>query len=349
MKKELYGVTKEGKEVYQYTIENKNGMEMTVMDFGAILTRVIVPDQNGNKQDVVLACDSLETFRENGCYFGSTIAPCANRIAKAEAPIDGVVYKLDVNDGENNLHTNFPNGMNKRIWNATETENGVAFTFELEDMEYGLPGKRTFSVTYSLTEDNAIRIDYEAASDKNTLVSMTNHTYFNLDGHKTNTILNQKVLLHASHFTPVVAGAIPTGEIASVKGTPLDFTQWKVIGDEIDADFEQLQLTGGYDHNFVIDDYDGSLKEIAKAKSDNTGIMLTVLSDLPGVQFYAGNFINDEKGKEDMIYGKRSGFCLETQYYPDSVHHANFPSVIFGPKRPFRSTTIFKFGEKCEK
>ncbi len=344
MKRELYGVTKDGKEVHQYTVENKNGMEMTVMDFGAILLRAIVPDKVGNKRDVVLACENLEAFEENNCYLGSTIAPSANRIAKAEVIIDDVIYKMDVNDGENNLHTDFPNGMNKRIWNAEEQESGVRFTFELEDMEYHLPGKRTLAVTYTLTDENEIRIDYEGDSDKNTVINLTNHTYFNLDGHKTNTILNQKVLLHASHFTPVDEGAIPTGDIAPVKGTPLDFTEWRVIGDEIEADYEQLKLTIGYDHNFVVDGWDGTVKDVAQAKSEDSGIVLTVSSDLPGVQFYAGNYINGEKGKEGMVYKKRSGFCLETQYYPDSVHHEDFPSVIFGPERPFRSTTIFKFG-----
>ena len=344
MKKEIYGKTRDGKDVHEYTVVNKNGMEMTVMDFGAILSKVVVADKDGGKRDVVLACDCMETFFTNGCYFGSTIAPSSNRIAKAEAPIDGVVYALEVNDGENNLHTDFGNGMNKRLWNAEEKENGVRFSFTLEDMEYGLPGKREIAVTYTLTDDNEIVIDYEADSDKNTLINMTNHTYFNLDGHTSNNILNQKLILHASAFTPVVEGSIPTGEIASVKGTPFDFTEWKAIGADIEADCKQLQLTGGFDHNFVVDDCDGTVKEIAQAKSDESGIVLTVLSDLPGVQFYAGNYIADEKGKEGMVYGKRSGFCLETQLYPDSVHHDNFPSTIYGPERPFRSTTIFKFG-----
>jgi len=156
--------------------------------------------------------------------------------------------------------------------------------------------------------------------------------------------LDHKLMMHCSNYTPVAEGSIPTGEIATVKGTPFDFTDWKVIGDEINVDCEQLNLTGGYDHNFVVDDCDGSVKEIAKAKSDVTGIELTVLTDLPGVQFYAGNYIEGEKGKDGAVYEKRTGFCLETQYYPDSVHHDNFPSIIFGPERPFRSTTIFKFG-----
>lgn len=344
MTKKLYGVTPEGKDVYRYILSNKNGMEIALLNFGAILESVIVPDKNGNKKDVVLACDSLDTFRENNCYLGSVIAPSANRIAKAEVPIDGVVYKMEVNDRENNLHTHFTNGMNKRIWNAEEIEKGIRFTFELEDMEYGLPGKRDLSVVYTLTDENEIRMEYECKSDRNTLFNVTNHSYFNLDGHTSNTILNQKLQLKASNYTPIKEGLLTIGTIESVKGTPLDFTEWKTIGREIDADYEQLKIAGGYDHTFVMDDYDGTVKEIARAKSEETGIVLSVFTDMPGVHFYAGNYIDGEKGKEGMVYGKCSGFCLETQYYPDSVHHAHFPSVVFGPNRPFRSTTIFKFG-----
>lgn len=344
MKKELYGKTRDGKDVFLYTVTNKNGMEMSVMNFGAILVNVVVPDKDGNKTDVVLSHDNMEDWYVNGCFLGSVIAPSANRIAYAEAPIDGVIYKLDVNDNENNLHTDIPNGMNKQLWDAEEVESGVRFTYELSDMDYKLPGNRKFAVTYTLTDDNEIRLDYEGDSDKNTVMNLTNHAYFNLSGHKSGTILNHKLKLNCSNYTPVRAGSIPTGEIATVKGTPFDFTDWKVIGDEIDADNQQLKFTGGYDHNFVVDNCDGSVKEIAKAKSDATGIEMTVLSDLPGVQFYAGNSIGNENGKDGAVYTKRTGFCLETQYYPDSVHHDNFPSIIFGPERPFRSTTIFKFG-----
>lgn len=344
MKKEFYGKTRDGKDVFLYTVENKNGMEMSVMNFGAILVNVIVPDKEGKKQDVVLSHDNMDDWYKNGCFLGSVIAPSANRIANAEATIDGVSYKLDVNDNENNLHTNIPDGMNKRLWDAQEVENGVRFTYELADMDYKLPGNRKFAVTYTLTDDNEIRLDYEGDSDKNTVMNLTNHAYFNLSGHAAGSILDHKLKMNCSNYTPVRAGSIPTGEIASVKGTPFDFTDWKVIGDEIDADNEQLKITGGYDHNFVVDNCDGTVKEIAKAKSDVTGIELIVLSDLPGVQFYAGNSIKPEKGKDGAVYTKRTGFCLETQYYPDSVHHDNFPSIIFGPERPFRSTTIFKFG-----
>lgn len=344
MKKEVYGKTLDGKEVILYTVENKNGMSMSVMNYGAILVNVVVPDKDGNKQDVVLACDSLESYYINKCFLGAVIAPSANRIANAEVTIDGVSYKMDVNDNENNLHTNIPDGIHKRLWDAQEVENGVRFTYKLADMDYCLPGNRMFAVTYTLTDENEIYLDYEGTSDKNTVMNVTNHTYFNLSGHKAPTILDHKLKMNCSNYTPVRAGAIPTGEIATVKGTPFDFTDWKVIGNEIDVDNEQLKFTGGYDHNFVVDNCDGTVKEIARAKSDITGIELTVLSDLPGVQFYAGNSIDNEKGKDGAVYVKRSGFCLETQFYPDSVHHDNFPSVIYGPEKAFRSTTIFKFG-----
>lgn len=343
MVKELYGQTKEGQNVYAYTFENKNGMEMTVLDFGANLLKVIVPDKDGVKRDVVLACESLEAFYQNGSFLCSTVGPSANRIAKAEALIDGVIYKMDVNDGENNLHTDIPNGLNKRMWNVEELANGIKFTVELKDMEYKLPGNRKMEVTYTLSDNNEIRIDYAATSDKNTIMNPTNHTYFNLDGHESGTILDHTLWLKASHYTPVVAGAIPTGEIASVKGTPMDFTEWKTIGKDIEEDFEQLHLTSGFDHNFVVDDCDGTIQEIAKAKAKNSGITLTVSSDLPGVQFYAGNCIAPETGKNGAKYDKRHGFCLETQFYPDSVHHDNFPSAVFGPERPYQSVTIFKF------
>lgn len=343
MVKELYGQTKEGQDVYAYTFENKNGMEMTVLDFGANLLKVIVPDKDGVKRDVVLACESLEAFYQNGSFLCSTVGPSANRIAKAEALIDGVIYKMDVNDGENNLHTDIPNGLNKRMWDVEELENGIKFTVELKDMEYKLPGNRKMEVTYTLSDDNEIRIDYAATSDKNTVMNPTNHTYFNLDGHESGTILDHTLWLKACHYTPVVAGAIPTGEIASVKGTPMDFTEWKTIGKDIEEDFEQLHLTSGFDHNFVVDDCDGTIQAIAKAKAKNSGITLTVSSDLPGVQFYAGNCIAPETGKDGAKYDKRHGFCLETQFYPDSVHHDNFPSAVFGPERPYQSVTIFKF------
>ena len=345
MKKELYGKTKDGKDIFCYTMSNKNGMEASVIDFGAILLKVVVPDKNGIKKDVVLGCDCLDTYYENSNFFGSTVGPSANRIAGAVAEIDGVIYHLDKNDGENNLHSDIPHGMNKRLWEAKENDNSVIFTTTLKDGEMGLPGNRSFTVTYTLTQENEVKIDYLVTSDHNTIINMTNHSYFNLAGHDSGNILNHELQLNASHYTPVVVGAIPTGEIATVIDTPLDFTKSKPIGKEIAADFEQLKLVNGYDHNFVTDNFDGKIRKIAEVTEPTTGRIMKVFTDLPGVQLYTGNWVDHAKGKESAIYEKRSGLCLETQYYPDTIHHKNFPSVIFGPNKPYKSTTIYQFNK----
>ena len=345
MKKELYGKTKDGKDVFCYTMSNKNGMEASVIDFGAILLKVVVPDKNGIKKDVVLGCDCLDSQYDNPYFFGSTVGPSANRIAGAVAEIDGVIYHLDKNDGENNLHSDIPNGMNKRLWETKENDNNVIFTIGLKDGDMGLPGNRSFTVTYTLTEENEVRIDYLVTSDHNTIINMTNHSYFNLAGHDVGNILNHELQLNASHYTPVLEGAIPTGEIATVNDTPLDFTKSKPIGKEIAADFEQLKLVNGYDHNFVTDNFEGNIRKIAEVTEPTTGRNMKVFTDLPGVQLYTGNWVEHAKGKEGAIYEKHSGLCLETQYYPDTIHHKNFPSVIFGPNKPYKSTTIYQFNK----
>ena len=251
---------------------------------------------------------------------------------------------MDQNDGPNNLHTHIELGFHKRIWDAVPGENSVTFSLEDEDGYLGFPGHKKVSVTYSLDEENALRLHYHASSDKRTIFNLTNHSYFNLDGQGTGRIEDHELWMGASHFTPVVPGSIPTGEICAVAGTPMDFTQPKKIGRDIEADFEQLKLTGGYDHNFCIDDWDGSLKHIATAKGPKTGRVMKVYTTLPGVQFYAGNFIAPEEGKAGAAYGNRSGFALETQYYPDTIHHENFPSYIFGGENgDYDSVTVYKF------
>lgn len=345
MKKELFGKTRDGKDVYTYTMSNQNGIEITVMNFGAILKNIYVPDKNGVKKDIALSCDCVDTFYENLSFFGSPVGPCANRIAGAEAEIDGVTYHLDKNDGPNNLHSDIPNGINKRLWDVEAKDNSVIFTLKIKDGEMHLPGNRSFTVTYTLTEENEVKIDYYVTSDKNTIINMTNHSYFNLAGHNAGDITSHEVILNASNFTEIVAGAIPTGNILSVKGTPLDFTSRKQIAKEIDADFEQMKLVKGYDHNYVIDNYDGTLREIAQVWEPESGRTMKVFTDLPGVQLYSGNNMVKDKGKDDSWYLTRHGLCLETQYFPDSVHHDNFPSTIFGPDRPFKSTTIYQFNK----
>lgn len=343
MKKELFGTTAEGREIFLYTLENRNGMKAQMIDYGAILVNLFVPDKNGNVQDVTLGYDKLEDYYTNGSFFGATIAPNANRIANASFVIDGVTYKLDVNDGPNNLHSHFNIGGHKRVWEAQPGENTVTFSLELPDGEMGFPGNKKFSITYTLTDDNELRLDYHASTDKKTILNPTNHAYFNLAGHDGGQIIDHVLWLKAAHYTPVVQGAIPTGEIAPVAGTPLDFTKEKRIGDEIEADFEQLRLVSGYDHNFVIDDWNGELQLVAKISEPGSGRSMEVYTDLPGIQFYAGNCIAETTGKGNTVYGVRDGFCLETDYFPNAVNEERFPSAVYGPEKDFISTTIYKF------
>jgi len=344
MSKTLFGKTKDGKEVYAYELTNSKGMKAEVINYGAILTKLYVPDKNGKAEDIVLGFDDVAGYEVNASFFGATIAPSANRIGNARFVIDGVTYNVDVNDGPNNLHSHIELGTHKKVWDAVEGKNSVKFTVKLDDMEMGFPGNKVISLTYTLTEDNELILDYEGKSDKNTIINPTNHSYFNLSGAESGkTILENVLKLDAANYTPVVEGAIPTGEIATVKGTVMDFTEGRVIGKDIEDSFNQLVLTGGYDHNFVVDNYDGKTNHIATVSDPESGRVMEVYSDLPGVQFYAGNFIADQTGKNGAKYGKRSGLCLETQFYPDSINRPEFPSCVFGPAKDYRSQTIYKF------
>lgn len=342
-KKELFGTTKSGEEIYRYWLENSAGMRAGVMNYGAILVNLFVPDKEGNTADVVLGFDTLEPYFENGCFFGAVIGPNANRVGNACFELDGQKYQLQVNDGGNNLHSHMEQGYHKRVWSVSEMENGIVFCLEDKDGSMGFPGNKKVQVSYSLTEDNELKIQYAGESDKNTIINLTNHTYFNLSGHKKGKICDHVLTLNASAYTPVKAGSIPTGEIAPVAGTPFDFTRPKKIGEEIDADNEQLKITGGYDHNWVLDGAEGVLKEFAVVSDPASGRSMRAFTDLPGVQFYAGNFITKQTGKENAVYEERDGLCLETQYFPDSANKPEFPSAVFGPERSYKSITIYKF------
>ncbi len=342
IRKELFGQTNDGTEIYKYWLENSNGMKAGIINYGAILVNLIVPDKKGKEDDVVLGFDTLEPYFENGCFFGATVGPNANRIKGAAFVLNGQKYQLDKNDGENNLHSHRDLGYHKRAFKVKEGDGWVSFFLADGDGSMGFPGNKMIQVTYSISGNNELKIHYEASSDKDTIINMTNHSYFNLAGQKEK-IYDHILELKASAYTPVAAGAIPTGEIASVTGTPFDFTRAKRIGDEISADNEQLKLTGGYDHNWVIDNADGSLREFATVKEPVTGRCMKAYTDLPGVQFYAGNFITRQTGKGNAIYSERSGMCLETQYFPDTANKNNFPSAVFGPDRRYVSTTVYKF------
>ncbi len=336
-----FGKTQLGKDIKLYTISNGKGMEAAVTNIGACLVNLIVPNDRGEKADVILGFGSGEEYLVNGSFFGATVGRVANRTANAKFTIDGTEYKLAVNDNDNNLHSEFYKGMHKVLWDAETGDDCVKFSYHSPDMENGFPGNFDISVTYTLTKDNEIKIDYDGVSDKKTLINMTNHTYFNLSGHDSGSIKNTKLTIFASNYTPVVPGAIPTGEIATVKGTPMDFTSEKTIGKDIGANFEQLLLVQGYDHNYVVDDFTGDMKLIAVAKAD--GRCMEVLSDLPGVQFYAGNCIAPQQGKDNASYDVRTGFCLETQYFPNSANDPAFAHPIFDAGQRYKTTTVYRF------
>lgn len=341
LKKRNFGV--DGQEATLYTLENSKGMKAEVTNYGANLVNLFVPDKNGVVEDVVLGFDSVKGYMKNGSFFGATIGPSANRIGGAKFTIDGVEYHVDVNDGPNNLHSHMEDGYHKMLWDAEEGENSVTFTVRDTDGYMGFPGNKELSLTYTLDEENGLTLHYHAKSDKNTVMNPTNHSYFNLDGHKSGNIEEHIMMINASCYTPVVPGAIPTGEIATVKGTPMDFTAEKVVGKEINENMEQLHLTKGYDHNWVVDGWDGTLKHIATTIGPKSGRKMHTYSTLPGVQFYAGNCIGDEPGKDGAFYSKRSGLCLETQYYPNSINTPNFPSCVFGGDKEYDSVTVYRF------
>ncbi len=343
MKKVLFGTTQCGKDIYLYTLENSKGMKATVTNFGAILVDLIVPDKDGNLADVVMGFDKLEDYYVNGSYFGSVIAPSANRIADAKFTINGVEYNLAKNDGENNLHSDAKLGSHKRVWAAEEGENSVKFSIEMADGDMGFPGNKLMTITYELTEENELKLIYTGSSDQDTVFNMTNHTYFNLDGHDAGSIHDHILTLKATYYAEIVPGAIPTGKLVPVAGTPMDFTSPRRVGDDIDADWDQLVMTGGYDHNWCLDDYTGEIRYFAELKNASGSRTMKVYTDLPGVQFYAGNAISPVTGKGGCSYDKRGALCLETQYYPNSVNEPSFPSCVFGPGKDCVTTTIFKF------
>ncbi len=343
MESRPFGRSPEGKDIILYTMRNGRGMSASVMNLGAVLVALKVPDRDGKAEDIVLGFDNGEKYYTNPSFFGAVIGPSANRIGGAAFTLDGVDYRLAVNDNENNLHSDYQKGYHVQLWEAEVLEDGVTFSIEDADGSMGFPGNKKLQITYRLDEENGLTLHYHGSSDRRTILNPTNHSYFNLEGHGAGRIENHSLWIKADSYTPVAAGAIPTGEIAPVKGTPMDFTAEKIVGTEIDADTEQLKLTGGYDHNWVIANADGSLQHIATVRASGSGRVMKVYTTLPGVQFYAGNFIDKQTGKDGAVYNKRHGLCLETQFFPDAIHHDNFPSCVFGEGEDYDSVTVYRF------
>ena len=343
-----FGKLSDGREVSAFVLKNANGMSVQILDLGGVIASIKVPDSSGNFADVTTGFDYPQPYLDGAGYMGAIVGRYANRISGGTFSIDGIDYSLAKNNGNNAIHGGLV-GFDKKIW---EVEYSVGLydsklklsTFS-PDGEEGYPGRVEVSVTYTLNDQNQLTIDYSATSDKATIINLTNHAYFNLDGHQAGSILEHEVMLNANHFTPIDESSIPTGAILDVAGTPLDFRQRKAIGLEIESEDQQMNFGSGYDHNFVINHSEsGSVSLAAEVYSPNSGRVMKVYTDQPGVQFYTGNFLNGKLvGKEGAVYGRRSAFCLETQHFPDSPNKPTFPSTILQPGDQFASRTIFEF------
>lgn len=337
-----FGVTSKGREATLYTITNKSGMSISVTDFGATLVNVMAPDKNGEYIDVVLGYDDVKGYEEGTVFFGASVGRCANRIGGASFEINGKEYQLEKNDNGNNLHsgTDF---YNKRMW-GIRSKNFESITFDLHSMDgdQGYPGALDMEVKYTLTDNNEVKIEYYSVPSEDTIINMTNHSYFNLNGHNSGTVLDQEVGIVAKYFTRADEKSIPTGELVEVAGTPMDFTTKKPIGRDIEEEYEALILGKGYDHNWALDN-NGKFDKVAEMSAEESGITMEVYTDLPGMQLYTANFVENEKGKDGAVYDMRHGVCFETQFFPDAIHKENFKSPVCLAGENYRTLTVYKF------
>ena len=341
-----WGRLADGTAVEIYALRNGK-IEAAITTYGGIVVSLQVPDRKGNMDDVVLGYDSLSQYVSNNPYFGAIVGRYANRIAHGSFLLEGKTYSVPKNNGDNSLHGG-TRGFDKVVWKAKPIKDGIELSYVSRDGEQGYPGTLTATVRYTLNDDG-LRIEYSATTNKPTVVNLTNHSYFNLAGQGKGTILQQQLKIHASRFTPVDSTLIPTGELRSVEGTAFDFRALTPIGERIDADEDQLHKGKGYDHNWVLDKSQGKLSEAAELYDPGTGRVLQVLTTEPGLQFYSGNFLDGTiVGKQGRTYEHRSGLCLETQHFPDSPNHPNFPSTELKPGKRYRSVTAFKFSVRSD-
>ena len=325
-----FGIGPEGEDVYLYTLANKNGVEASITNYGGAITSIMAPDRNGVFGDVVLGYETLEDYVKYPRYFGALIGRSANRIGRGRFSLNGVDYQLAQNNGANHLHGG-NKGFDKRVWNAEEADSGLHLKYFSKDGEENYPGNLNVDVTYSLNDENELRIEYRATTDKDTIVNLTNHAYFNLAG--SGTILDHELTLNADGFTPVSEDLIPTGEIKAVEGTPMDFRTARTVA------------PGGYDHNFVLNDWQaGVIRSVARLRERVSGRVMEVLTTQPGMQFYSGNFLDGSiVGKGGVAYQKYAALCLETQHFPDAPNHPNFPSTVLRPGETYEHVTVYKF------
>ena len=336
-----WGKTPDGDPVELYTLTNAKGSEARILNYGGIVVSLKVPDRSGSMGDVVAGFDNLEGYLKPAPYFGAIIGRYANRIARARFSLNGVEYALAKNDGENHLHGGI-RGFDKRIWTAKQlSPQSLQLSYVSKDGEEGYPGELSVTVTYTLTDANELKIEYAATTDKDTVVNLTNHSYFNLAGE--GDILGHEVVIHAGRFTPVDKGLIPTGELKSVAGTPFDFQTPKAIGERIEQPDEQLIVGHGYDHNWVLNRSGSGLELAAKVTDPKSGRVMEVLTTEPGLQFYTGNFLDGTLQGKGRVYARRSAFCMETQHFPDSPNRPNFPSTVLKPGGKYQTATVYRF------
>ena len=337
-----FGAMADGTPVEELTLRD-GGMTCRIITYGGALRSLEVPDRNGNPVDVLLGMDTLEDYQAQDKFLGALVGRYANRIGGSRFVLNGKEYPLRANDGANHLHGG-PVGFDKQVWTVEEqTDNQAVLSLTSPDGQEGYPGTLTVRVTYRLA-DSALSIRYEAQCDQDTLCNLTNHAYFNLSGHNSGPVSGQLIQIHASHYTPTHPGSIPTGEIAPVEGTPMDLRQPQPIGAHVDDPFAQLEMAKGYDHNWVLDGADGTLRPAAKAWSKGTGIAMETLTTKPGIQFYSGNYLDGcPAGKGGAPYDYRWGFCLETQYFPDAPNHDNFPSAVLKKGERYAHETVYRF------
>src|SRR5487761_329062 len=347
MERSVFGKMPNGQKVDLYTLTNHNGVRVKITNYGGRVVSILAPDRHGHLADVVLGYDTLDGYlTKQDPFFGAIVGRYANRIAKGRFTLDGVEYKLPINDGPNSLHGG-PDGFDKKVWKVqelTQAQPAHALTYISKNGEEGYPGDLSVKVVYTLTDSNELRIDYSATTDKDTVLNLSNHSYFNLAGQGNGDVLKQVMMINADRFTPVDASLIPTGELRSVEATPFDFRKPTVIGARINQDNEQLKFAKGYDQNFVLNRKGNGLELAARATDPESGRVLEVLTTQPGIQFYTGNFLDGTvHGKGGKVYGHRYAFCLETQHFPDSPNHPKFPSTELKPGHAFHQVTVFKF------
>lgn len=345
--KSLFGKFADGSQSFLYSIVNKNGMRANIIDYGAIVQSLYVKDKSGNLSDVVLGYDTLEGYVNDGFYIGAIVGRYGNRIAGGKFKLNGAEYNITKNDGSNHLHGG-KEGFSKKLWQAEPiSENSLKLTYISKDREEGYPGTLILTVIYNVNDNNSLEISYEAKTDKPTILNPTHHSYFNLSGDFTKNALDHELKMYADRFTPVDEKCIPTGELRETAGTPMNFSEAVKVGEHINEDYGQLKIGSGYDHNWVIDGDNGSLRKAAEVYEKTTGRFMEFWTDQPGMQFYTSNFLDDKTiGKKGLPLKYRGALCLEAQHFPDSPNKLQFPSAALEPGETYKQTTLYKFSIK---